>query len=189
MYYIVYCTQYRAITRHTRCTVKSTTHVSLLANMGSVSTCHTKWNKAKREGRVVLLSLCWPMRPMARGLAQHGGPPGWLEESDPAGCDFVRDGRSMPPALRGPHHMPWSGASITKCTQNTVMSYVRKARPGTLVGPCLLSGTDGGAMPTTAKKSGHLYFSSTTDFTPQTTPRLYQHVSGLFPVFDTYILL
>jgi hypothetical protein len=26
--------------------------------------------------------------PKARGLAQHGGPPGWLEESDPAGCDF-----------------------------------------------------------------------------------------------------
>jgi hypothetical protein len=29
------------------------------------------------------------------------GPPGWLEKSDPAGCDFVRDGRSMPPALTG----------------------------------------------------------------------------------------
>jgi hypothetical protein len=26
-----------------------------------------------------------PVRPKARGLAQHGGPPGWLEESDPAG--------------------------------------------------------------------------------------------------------
>jgi hypothetical protein len=25
------------------------------------------------------------MRPKAIGLAQHGGPPGWLEESDPAG--------------------------------------------------------------------------------------------------------
>jgi hypothetical protein len=33
----------------------------------------------------------------ARGLAQHGGPPGWLEESDPAG-DFVRDGRAVQPA-------------------------------------------------------------------------------------------
>ncbi len=32
-------------------------------------------------------------------LAQHGGPPGWLEESDPAGCAFVSDGRSMPLAL------------------------------------------------------------------------------------------
>jgi hypothetical protein len=26
-----------------------------------------------------------PMRPKARGLTQHGGPPGWLEESDQAG--------------------------------------------------------------------------------------------------------
>jgi hypothetical protein len=25
------------------------------------------------------------MRPKARGLAQHGGPPGWLEVSGPAG--------------------------------------------------------------------------------------------------------
>jgi hypothetical protein len=34
-----------------------------------------------------------------RGLAQHGGLPGWLEESDPAGCDFVHDGGFMRPAL------------------------------------------------------------------------------------------
>jgi len=34
-----------------------------------------------------------------RGLAQYGGLPGWLEESDPAGCDFVRDGGLMRPAL------------------------------------------------------------------------------------------
>ncbi len=45
---------------------------------------------------------CGTISPKARGLAQHGGPPGWLEErSDPADCEFVRDGRSMPPA------MPW----------------------------------------------------------------------------------
>ncbi len=36
------------------------------------------------------------MRPKARWLVQHDGPPGWLEESYPPGCDFVRDGRSMP---------------------------------------------------------------------------------------------
>jgi hypothetical protein len=24
------------------------------------------------------------MRPKSRGLTQHGGPPGWLEENDPA---------------------------------------------------------------------------------------------------------
>jgi hypothetical protein len=39
------------------------------------------------------------MRSKARVLAQHGGPPGWLEERDPAGCDPVRDGRSMLPAV------------------------------------------------------------------------------------------
>jgi hypothetical protein len=33
------------------------------------------------------------MRPKARGLAQHGGTPGWLEESDPAGVIlYVTDG-------------------------------------------------------------------------------------------------
>ncbi len=40
-----------------------------------------------------------PTRPKARGLAQHGGPPCRLVESDPAGRDSLRDGRSMPPAL------------------------------------------------------------------------------------------
>jgi hypothetical protein len=39
------------------------------------------------------------MRPKTRGLARPGGPPGWMEASDLAGYDFVRDGRSMPPAL------------------------------------------------------------------------------------------
>jgi hypothetical protein len=39
------------------------------------------------------------MRPKARGLTQYGCPPGWLDEIDPTGCDFVRDGRSMLPAL------------------------------------------------------------------------------------------
>jgi hypothetical protein len=39
------------------------------------------------------------MRPKARCLTQQGGPPGWLEENDPARWDFERDGRSMPPAL------------------------------------------------------------------------------------------
>ncbi len=32
------------------------------------------------------------VRPKARELAQHGGPPGWLEESDPY---FERDGLSL----------------------------------------------------------------------------------------------
>ncbi len=33
------------------------------------------------------------MRPKSSGLAQHGGPPSWLEESDPAGVIlYVMDG-------------------------------------------------------------------------------------------------
>jgi hypothetical protein len=47
-------------------------------------------------------------RPKARGLAQHGGPPGWLEESDPAGCD----GRPMPPALTDYTTCPRSRAHL-----------------------------------------------------------------------------
>jgi hypothetical protein len=50
------------------------------------------------------------MRSKARGLYQHGGPPGWLEESDPEGSDFVRDGRSMPPALTD--HTPGLGLGL-----------------------------------------------------------------------------
>jgi hypothetical protein len=35
----------------------------------------------------------YPMRPKARGLVQHGGLPGWQEESDPAGVIlYVMDG-------------------------------------------------------------------------------------------------
>jgi len=45
------------------------------------------------------MSWVLAMRPKARRLVQHGGPPGWFEESDPAGRDFVLDGRSMPPSL------------------------------------------------------------------------------------------
>jgi hypothetical protein len=34
-----------------------------------------------------------PMRAKARGMVPHGGPPGWLEESDPAGVIlYVMDG-------------------------------------------------------------------------------------------------
>jgi hypothetical protein len=39
------------------------------------------------------------MRPKARGLAHHGGPPGWLEESDPAGVILYCDGRAVLTAL------------------------------------------------------------------------------------------
>jgi hypothetical protein len=52
------------------------------------------------------------MRLKARGLAQHGGRPGWLEESGPAGCDLVRVGRSMPPTLKDHTICPGSGADL-----------------------------------------------------------------------------
>ncbi len=48
-----------------------------------------------------------------RRLVQHDGPPGFLEETDPAGCDFVRDGRSMPPALMD--HTTCPGLGLVSC--------------------------------------------------------------------------
>ncbi len=47
------------------------------------------------------------MRPKARGLAQRGGPPGWLEENDPAGVILYEMGhtdclfRTVPVTLTG----------------------------------------------------------------------------------------
>jgi hypothetical protein len=84
------------------------------------------------------------MRPKARGLTQHGGPPGWLEESDPAGCDFVRDGRAVLPAFS---YRRLRADGISSCCYIVnvhnhpacAMSHTRKAWPGTLVDPCLLS--------------------------------------------------
>jgi hypothetical protein len=38
-------------------------------------------------------------RPKARGLAQHAGPPGWLDESDPAGVILY--------VMDGPYHLPF----------------------------------------------------------------------------------
>ncbi len=69
------------------------------------------------------------MRPKARGLAQLGRPPGWLEESNPGGCDFACDGRSMPPALTrlAPVHETSSWARSFFFLTHT------------LVDPCLLS--------------------------------------------------
>ncbi len=76
--------------------------------------------------------LSLPRRPKARGLAQHGGPPGWLEECDPGRCDFLCDGRSMPLALTYHTRLPQT---------STVMNYVSKAcGRGTLADPCLLYG-------------------------------------------------
>ncbi len=47
------------------------------------------------------------MRPKTRGLAQHGGPPGWLEESDPAGVIlYVMDCMAVPLAFSIPYRLP-----------------------------------------------------------------------------------
>jgi hypothetical protein len=43
--------------------------------------------------------LAGATRPKARGLAQHGSPPGWLEESDPAGVILY--------VMDGPYHLPF----------------------------------------------------------------------------------
>ncbi len=51
-----------------------------------------------------------PMRPKAIGLAQCGGPPGWLEESDPAGVILF--------VLDGPYRLPFpycTGCPDTRC--------------------------------------------------------------------------
>ncbi len=53
-------------------------HLSELPRMGH----RWQWGAAARS---CFLEWPIPMRPKARGLAQHGGPPGGLEESDPAG--------------------------------------------------------------------------------------------------------
>ncbi len=39
------------------------------------------------------------MRLKTRGLAQHGGPPGWLEESDPEGVILYM--------MEGPYRLPF----------------------------------------------------------------------------------
>ncbi len=69
--------------------------------------------------------------------------PACLEQSDQAGCDFVRDGRSLP-GQPVPLAMVWNW-SVTKCKQNTVMSYSTSRKEGTAWYSsrprCLLSGS------------------------------------------------
>jgi hypothetical protein len=60
-------------------------HLSKLPRMGH------RWQLG--AARSCFLEWPIPMRPKARVLAQNGGPPGWLEESDPAGVIlYVMDG-------------------------------------------------------------------------------------------------
>ncbi len=56
------------------------------------------------------------MRQMARGLAQHGGLPCWLEESDPAGLSlmlYIMVGPccTVPPALAAAAQLRADGIS------------------------------------------------------------------------------
>ncbi len=53
------------------------------------------------------------MRPKAREMTQHGGPSGWLEESDPSGWDLRCDGRSMSPSLTD--HIACPGLELLSC--------------------------------------------------------------------------
>jgi hypothetical protein len=48
-----------------------------------------------------MLGRASSMRPKARGLTQHGGTPGWLDESDPGVILYVMDG---PYRLSFPYH-------------------------------------------------------------------------------------
>ncbi len=50
----------------------------------------------------------------------------WRRVHGPEGCDFVLDGRPLPVTPLAPVRGLW----ITKCTQNTVMSYITQGRLG-----------------------------------------------------------
>jgi hypothetical protein len=73
-----------------------------------------------------------PMRPKARELAQHGGPPDWLNRVTQQGVImYVIDGRCRLPRRSDLPTCTGLGLiCITKCTQNTVMSYVYQVRHG-----------------------------------------------------------
>ncbi len=56
--------------------------------------------KKEVQRRPILLVWVQPMRPKARGLAQHGGLAGWLKESDPAGVILY--------VMDGPYRLPFT---------------------------------------------------------------------------------
>ncbi len=76
------------------------------------------------------------MRPKTRGLAQHGSPPGWLEESDAAWCDFVHDERPMPPTMMD--HTACPGLGLLSCEHLAIPSSAAAA--GLLLNAHLLCG-------------------------------------------------
>ncbi len=56
------------------------------------------------------------MRPKARGLAQHGGPPGWLKESDLAGVILY----ALLSAISVLYRLPWQ--KLPSCEQMGISS-------------------------------------------------------------------
>jgi hypothetical protein len=55
----------------------------------------TIWISKKPNNNLHIQSMAIPKRPKARGLAQHIGSPGWLEDCDPAGVIlYVMGGRA-----------------------------------------------------------------------------------------------
>jgi hypothetical protein len=82
--------------------------------------CNEKGWAYARKQRLLLCVLC------GSGLAQHGVQPGRMEESGPAlaaGFDFVRDGRSMFPALTDHSICPGLGIIYYRTYTNTAMNY------------------------------------------------------------------
>jgi hypothetical protein len=80
------------------------------------------------------------MRPKARRLARHGGPPGWLEESDTGGVIlYMMDGQYRLPFShrtgfpdRSCPAASWWNFQLLLCskwTQPSVMSYGHSSRP------------------------------------------------------------
>ena len=98
------------------------------------------------------------MRPKARGLAQHGGPPGWLEESDQTGVNsYVMDGPSVslfntvPVALTGASQLRADAISSCcfKAEVHNHPSWASSRKEGmawhsSIVDRCLLSGKSSG---------------------------------------------
>ncbi len=76
--------------------------------------CQLRGRRMSSELHVcALCKFVWlvPMRQKARGLAQQGGAPGWLEESDPGGV--ILHGIDVPYRLS----FPYSTVSLTGAAQ------------------------------------------------------------------------
>jgi hypothetical protein len=72
------------------------------------------------------------MRPKARWLTQHGGPPGWLEESDPQ-VWFCTWWTGRTACFSMPYRLPWRelpSFELMECTQPFALSYVTQGNHG-----------------------------------------------------------